>query len=767
MSITDPSTSSLSPSEFVNLHQAIDRGECNGNYLFDRDIELCLQALHGSAAVCSKLENRDSSLARSRFQSPKLLGHGGFGVVFAVFDQTLEIQVAIKMLRPSRNSPVAQQRFLGEAKITASLTHNCIVRMYDSGTIGDIPYITSAFITGGSLSEWLRKYPTGMPAELAVRILVQVAEAVAFAHSRLVYHRDIKPSNILIETDNSNPMDCHAVLTDFGIAKRWDKSDSALTSDGDILGTADYMSPEQASGDTEDYSVASEVFTLGIILYELLTGVTPFGKKSNSETRKAIQHESYVPLRERRFNLHKDCIAIVNKCLQKEPGYRYESVSMLAKDLQRFLDGIPVEAARPSMIRIAMCSAKKHPVVSGLLMLTMLTIGVSVMGVSYAWWHQYQSSKKEYQTKIDYVILFGKLIDDVVAGNKNQQVAIMESLKAFQANLERDLQANPADANLKHLLSLVLHYESITLTRSLQIAESLQSRIESILILKELRDRYPGNSKFRFQYLNGIAIMSQEYDHLRAHHDFRKFETVTKCTSGLELAEHVLREIDQLLRDFNKPVYVEACCQFRLGASHLIRLSEADRAEQLIRVTIRDSQQLAFRFPEELTYIKPAVIGHWKLALNSLERGHAEQAVSQAADASAFFKKHFSNHFEKAWVRVLYFEYELWHAELLCQNGRFEPALEVVHQCLPILQEMSEQDAYRATTHSAGFRLLSVQYKSCKGLDREIETSDTFKRLQQSSLEASKHDEAVESCLSYAELYHLPESITSILKNQH
>ncbi len=195
---------------------------------------------------------------------------------------------------------------------------------------------------------------------------------------------------------NSKP-----VLTDFGLAKRWDKSGDALTMEGDILGTARYMSPEQARGDLDEYSVKSEVFTLGIILFEMLTGTVPFRGNSSTEIRRAIIQDRPLSLRSLRAKLPKDLPAIVSKCLEKSPEQRYESVAVLAKDLHRFLSGEPVEASQPSLWRLMTWQAKQHPWLAGSLLVTGLTICLSTIGVSYAWWRLYQSGLREHQTKVD------------------------------------------------------------------------------------------------------------------------------------------------------------------------------------------------------------------------------------------------------------------------------------------------------------------------------------------------------------------------------
>ncbi len=399
MADTFPSTPRLSTTEIERLNQLIDLelAEANSPSIQDNDVQLCVNALNRPCSLSSSLIGGAESVrvASSRFSEPRLVGSGAFGVVFFVKDNTLGLDVAIKLLRPSRNSPVVQQRFLEEAKITASLHHEGIVRLFDSGLIENLPYITSAIARRGSLTDLIAANPSGIAPTLAAQIMAQVAEAVAYAHSKLTYHRDLKPGNILIDAD-SEESELKPIVTDFGLAKRWDQTDAALTVDGDILGTTRYMSPEQASGNLDEYSVVSEVFALGIILYELLTGRVPFEAYSNTEVRKAIVHAPPISLTKRNPKVPRDLASIVHNCLQKSTEHRYESVAALAKDLKRFLAGEPVEASRPSLMRLIQWKSYTAPV--GNIRLR----SSSPSHPTFDWWNQLGvvATKSKCQTRI-------------------------------------------------------------------------------------------------------------------------------------------------------------------------------------------------------------------------------------------------------------------------------------------------------------------------------------------------------------------------------
>ncbi len=260
------------------------------------------------------------------------------GVVYLARQESLRRSVALKMILAGDHASEDEiARFRQEAAAAAQLDHSGIVPIFEVGENAGLHYFSMAYVAGGSLADRLKKGP--LPPGEAVEIVRQIAEAVAYAHQRGIIHRDLKPANILMDEEG------HPKVSDFGLAKQVSGL-SQLTTTGQVMGTPSYMAPEQAAGRTGEVGPASDLYSLGALLYCLVTGRPPFQAASPLETLRQVLAQEPVSPRQLNASVSRDLETVCLKCLQKEPNKRYGDATALAEDLRRILVGEPI-LARP------------------------------------------------------------------------------------------------------------------------------------------------------------------------------------------------------------------------------------------------------------------------------------------------------------------------------------------------------------------------------------------------------------------------------------
>jgi tetratricopeptide (TPR) repeat protein len=265
------------------------------------------------------------------------LGRGGMGVVYQARQLAANRLVALKVIPGGALAgPEELARFRIEAKALARMQHPGIVQIFEVGAWQDQPYFAMELVDGGSLEKKLAGTP--QPARSAAQLVETLARALAAVHQRGILHRDLKPANVLLTADGTPK------VTDFGLAKLLVEAGPTLTHSGEILGTPSYMAPEQAAGQSRAVGPATDVYALGAILYELLTGRPPFKAETLQETLLLVMGQDPVPPSRFQPKLPRDVVTICLKCLEKEPAKRYVSAVDLAEDLQSFLLGKPIRA---------------------------------------------------------------------------------------------------------------------------------------------------------------------------------------------------------------------------------------------------------------------------------------------------------------------------------------------------------------------------------------------------------------------------------------
>jgi len=305
-----------------------------------------------------------------------VLGEGGMGVVYKARQRGLKRLVALKMIRTDRRGSADRlSRIRTEAEAVARLRHPNVVSIFEIGESDGMPFLSLELLEGGSLDDRLENTP--QPGRPAAELVVTLAKAVQVAHDAGIIHRDLKPSNILF-TEDGVPK-----ITDFGLAKQLE-SDSRQTETGQIMGSPSYMAPEQARGHTKDVGPAADVYALGAVLYEMLTGRPPFKGETPVETLRQVTDDEVVPPSRLVPRVARDLETICLHCLNKDQSRRYGSAEALAGDLVRFLAGRPINARPTPFWERGSKLARRHPLATASLAAGLaLTVGLTAAWLEY------------------------------------------------------------------------------------------------------------------------------------------------------------------------------------------------------------------------------------------------------------------------------------------------------------------------------------------------------------------------------------------------
>lgn len=439
----------------------------------------------GSGHAAAEAESH-SLRTRARLGDYELLselGRGGMGVVYRARQCSLNRLVALKTVIAGTGAGREDiLRFRNEAEAAANLRHSGIVGVYEVGECDGRHFYSMEFIEGHDLSRLIRQ--NSLPGEQAAGYVRQLADAVQYAHERGVLHRDLKPQNVLV--------DAAGVLriTDFGLAKRV-HADSQLTGDFSIMGTPSYMPPEQADPGRGRAGPWSDIYSLGAVLYELLTTRPPFRADNPLETMRQVLQEEPIAPRLLNPRIATDLETICLKCLEKEPSRRYDSAKTLSEELTRFLEGRPILARPLGRLQRLWRLCRRHPRES---LLTGLALSVFVLGAAGVAWQWLRAEANLQRAKSNFELL-GRAADEMLVvveewvtrtppRSEAQQQKLYSSLKLFETFLREEPANRAAQMRLAET-----HLRVAEIRRLLrQQAEAAHHSREAVRIFHELNE---------------------------------------------------------------------------------------------------------------------------------------------------------------------------------------------------------------------------------------------------------------------------------------
>jgi tetratricopeptide (TPR) repeat protein len=590
------------------------------------------------------------------------LGQGGMGVVYKAYQLSLKRTVALKMLLGGPHvHPTLLARFRAEAEAVARLQHPHIVHIYEIGEAEGQPYFALEYVEGGSLAQRLRGM--SQPPHQAAQWLQTLAQAVHFAHERGIIHRDLKPANILLQNvitaehaeerkgketaglplrssaSSAVRKDFIPKITDFGLAKQLSGS-ADKTRTGEVFGTPSYMSPEQAGGVTKKVGPAVDVYALGAILYELLTGRPPFLNESPFETVRQVLTEE--PLRPRRLQpkVPADLETICLQCLHKEPRKRYATAAALADDLNRFLTGEPIRARPAGAVERLLKWAKRRPALAALVAVSAAALLLLLAGIIRLQMEvrekdrQRQQAEKNHQQAEENLEMAGAAVEHFLETSE-QRLTILPNAREVRRDLleearafyEKFLRQEGENPYLRQLRGSSFRRLGIVSHNLGQLERGEKELHEAIALFEKLTAENPPEPKYRQELA-------------RARNSLGNLLEVAKRHGEAEEAYHQSQKLyEALLHEYPEDSTFEhelakVCNNLGILLKGLHRFREAGDVYQRAWALHADLHR---RFPAEAQYQRDLAGCLNNLAAFHKARGELDQAEKVFRQAMALW----------------------------------------------------------------------------------------------------------------------------------
>jgi len=580
------------------------------------------------------------------------LGRGGMGIVYKARQVALHRLVAVKMMRAGLEAgPDEVARFRTEAEAVARLQHPNIIQIHEVGEADGRPYLALEFVDGLGLNKYLAGTP--QPPRAAAGLVEKLARAMCAAHQRGIVHRDLKPSNILLAGEGITPpgvgvgagplpalADLVPKITDFGLAKLLPGEAGAMTANeqtqsGAVLGTPSYMAPEQARGRSKEVGPAADVYALGAILYEMLTGRPPFKGESAWETLRQVINEEPVPPTRLQPGLPRDVETICLKCLQKEPRRRYESADALADDLGRFAAGRPIRARPVGAAGRLWRWGRREPVVAGLLAALLLGLIGGLTGLALLWRRaetNYAESRRQYDRAEESSRDARRAVEEMlgeVAEERLKDIPEMEPvqralLEKAAAFYEKFLEERGDDPALREEAARAYSRLGLINMRLNRIPESEAAYRKALAMHTALAEEAPGEPRYRrlmaSDLLGGLA------------HLYLSGNRFAEAQEVLQRARQILEPLAAEHTDAIEYQVALADCDNNLG-SLWMSTGHLDQAEEAFGNSLRIRDRLARERPAVVQFRNKLAASHNNLARvyqNSKRTDRAEAEFKEA-----------------------------------------------------------------------------------------------------------------------------------------
>jgi eukaryotic-like serine/threonine-protein kinase len=667
-----------------------------------------------------------------RYELGDVIGRGAFGVVHRAYDTTLRRAVALKRPRPGAvERPAAVERFLREARAVAGLRHPGIVAVHDAGQADGELYLVSDLIEGRNLAEELAgRRPSFRRSAGWVAAL---AEALAHAHGLGVIHRDVKPSNVLIDADD------RVFLTDFGLAKS-DGGEATLTLHGQVVGTPAYMAPEQAGAEKGPVDARTDVYSLGVVLYELLTGSRPF-VGTGPMLLARIREEEPKPPRRLDDAIPRDLETVCLKAMAKRPGDRYADAASFAADLRRWLRGEPVLARLVGPVGRFARICRRKPALSGLAASLILAVIAGFIGVTREW-RRAESFRRRAEANLAVAREEGRRAElnlteaqrqrtratDALAQGTRTLTALAEltdermiTKAAFDRETLRNLLFEHHRGFVRHLKDdpaflPELARASLQIASLLESSGSLEQAISSWKDTRALFERLVGDDPANSEYRSGLAhchrrlglALRQTARAAEADGHLRRGEEVWR--GSLEIAR---RRLETAPQDGRARTTV-AVCEIGLGESHVL-LGESEQAIVVLRRGHERVEQLLRESPADLE-LHSLAASSCSFMARLLNERHPEESVALARFARDHGEVLLRADPANAGSLRCLADAIYWLASLEDRADRMDEALRDFQRAAGLYQRLSDnkpfvidyKGALGATWHNIGHILVEV-----------------------------------------------------------